>query len=92
MIAPGFIDGTEGVERLTPRDKKGGKVSYSRYPAGRMGHVKDIGNAAVFLFSDVASYISGQIIAVDGGSHHLQGSFVPYPESVLVPMVKRAKL
>ena len=37
-------------------------------PLGRMGHVDDIANAALFLASDEAGYISGQTICVDGGA------------------------
>ena len=34
---------------------------------GRMGTAEEVANAVVFLASDVASYITGQILAVDGG-------------------------
>ena len=36
-------------------------------PLGRMGEPEDIANAAVFLASDKASYITGQVLLVDGG-------------------------
>jgi len=85
VIAPGPIANTEGMDRLTPRNEKGEKVSFSGYPVGRQGDVRDVASSAVFLFSDAASYITGQVIAVDGGSMHLQGSMMPYPESVLDP-------
>jgi NAD(P)-dependent dehydrogenase (short-subunit alcohol dehydrogenase family) len=39
----------------------------SRIPAGRVGTPEDIGPLAVFLCSPGASYITGQIIWVDGG-------------------------
>jgi len=52
---------------------------------GRKGDSRDIANAAVFLFSDAASFISGQVLVVDGGSEHLRGPALPYPESVLDP-------
>jgi len=54
-------------------------------PVGRLGDVKDIANAAVFLFSDAASYITGQVIPVDGGWEHLRTTQLPYPQSVLDP-------
>ena len=38
-------------------------------PMARMGHVDDIANCALFLASDESSYISGEIIRVDGGAH-----------------------
>jgi len=37
-------------------------------PLGRMGHVDDIANAALFLASDESAYISGQTICVDGAA------------------------
>jgi len=36
-------------------------------PVGRMGLPEDIANAVVFLASDESSYITGQVIVVDGG-------------------------
>ena len=36
-------------------------------PLGRLGTVEDIGNAALFLATDEAAYITGQTIVVDGG-------------------------
>lgn len=83
VIAPGPIAGTEGMDRLSP---KSNKADYTvGYPVGREGDVKDIGNATVFLFSDAASYITGQVLPVDGGSEHMRHQFLPYPQSVLDP-------
>ncbi|KAJ7035128.1 hypothetical protein C8F04DRAFT_1099152 [Mycena alexandri] len=82
VIAPGAIANTEGMDRL------GGKGPNARpglYPLGRMGEISDIANATVFLFSDAASYITGQVLPVDGGSEHLRELVVPYPLSVLEP-------
>jgi len=42
-------------------------------PMGRAGHVDEIAGAAVFLASDLASYITGQTIHVDGGTHAAGG-------------------
>ena len=36
-------------------------------PQGKLGRVEDIGNAALFLATDEARYITGQTIVVDGG-------------------------
>ena len=45
----------------------------------------DIANAAVFLFSDAASFISGTVLVVDGASEHIRAPQLPYPDSVLDP-------
>lgn len=83
MIAPGPIAGTEGMDRLSPKGRASG--GWPAIPAGRFGDVKDIENATVFLFSDAAAYITGQILPVDGGADHLRSQFLPYPQSVLDP-------
>jgi NAD(P)-dependent dehydrogenase (short-subunit alcohol dehydrogenase family) len=43
------------------------EASVRRIPLGRIGHVRDVAAAAVFLCSPAASLITGQLIAVDGG-------------------------
>ena len=55
-------------------------------PLGRAGSVKDIANAAVFLFSDAASFITGQVIPVEGGNEHLRVFLLPYTQAVLDPL------
>ena len=54
-------------------------------PLGRDGDVRDIANVTVFLFSDAARFITGQIFPVDGGCEHLRTLPLPYPESVVDP-------
>ncbi|PIL30007.1 hypothetical protein GSI_07918 [Ganoderma sinense ZZ0214-1] len=82
VIAPGPIAGTEGIDRLTT---KGSPTALGAEPTGRAGSVQDIANAAVFLFSPAARYITGQALAVDGASEHLRAFQLPYPEAVLDP-------
>ena len=69
-IAPGGIDGTEGMLRLL-KDKQ---TFIDKVPLHRMGTTKDIADTTVFLFSPAASYITGTVLVVDGGSWHLGSS------------------
>lgn len=62
-IAPGFID-TEMTENLS-QDLK--EKMLQQIPLGRVGTTEDVANAVVFLASDKAAYISGQVLGVDGG-------------------------
>ncbi|KAI6129268.1 hypothetical protein EDD16DRAFT_1211319 [Pisolithus croceorrhizus] len=92
VIAPGAIANTEGMSRLSSQISRL-TASLLPYPLGRAGEVQDVASAAVFLFSHAASYITGQVLAVDGGYEHVRASQVPYPEAVLdpksiVPMTK----
>lgn len=66
-IAPGYID--TDMTRVLSDDIKDGIVS--QIPLKRMGQVSDIADAAVFLVSDRASYITGQVLSVDGGMNML---------------------
>ncbi|WP_339094485.1 SDR family oxidoreductase [Deinococcus sp. VB343] len=72
-IIPGPIDGTEGMARLAPDEKSRQRVEKS-VPLGRMGVPQDIANAALFLVSDAASYVTGVILPVDGGQNMLGGA------------------
>ncbi len=62
-IAPGFIK-TEMTDKLPETVKED---YLSKIPLGKFGEVEDVCNLVNFLVSDEASYISGQIIQVDGG-------------------------
>jgi NAD(P)-dependent dehydrogenase (short-subunit alcohol dehydrogenase family) len=70
-IVPGPIEGTEGVKRLFSEARATEFIN--AIPLRRMGTVDDIGQAAVFLASPLASYISGCVVVVDGGQN-LAGS------------------
>jgi 3-oxoacyl-[acyl-carrier protein] reductase len=62
-VAPGFI-GTDMTEALPAEARE---VLLKQVPAGRSGTPEDVASAVCFLASDEASYITGQVIAVDGG-------------------------
>jgi len=85
VIAPGPIAGTVGMDRLSSQDTKANEAAIRRIPLQRMGVVGDIANAAVWLFSNAANWITGQVIVVDGGEWHTSSLTLPYPESVLDP-------
>jgi len=65
-VVPGPIDGTEGMARLAPTETIRKKV-VDGVPLGRFGTPEDIGNACLFLASDLAGFVTGAIIPVDGG-------------------------
>jgi NAD(P)-dependent dehydrogenase (short-subunit alcohol dehydrogenase family) len=72
-IAPGPIEGTEGMRRLVPGGEELHRRLQTAIPLGRYGAVEDIAAAAVFLASPLASYITGAPLVVDGGQN-LPGS------------------
>ncbi len=63
VVAPGMID-TEMLQGM-PDDAREGLLS--RVPLGRLGEPQDIADITLFLASDRARYITGQIFVVDGG-------------------------
>jgi len=65
-IAPGPIDDTEGMTRLAPGDVK--KRLEAAIPIGRFGRIDEIASVAVFLATDAASLIHGEVIVADGGA------------------------
>ncbi len=63
-IAPGTID-TDIIGDYTEEKKK---VRASNIPVGRLGQPVDIAYAALYLASDMGSYVNGEILGVNGGS------------------------
>ncbi|KYH28737.1 3-oxoacyl-[acyl-carrier-protein] reductase FabG [Clostridium thermopalmarium DSM 5974] len=64
-IAPGYIE-TDMTEVLSDKVKEQIKANI---PLKRLGTPKDIANVVAFLSSEDASYITGQVLSVDGGMH-----------------------
>jgi len=65
VVAPGMID-TDMTKAITD----GAKVDWAeQIPLGRLGTVEDVASAVCFLASDEASYITGHVLAVNGGMY-----------------------
>lgn len=62
-IAPGFIKSAM-TDKLTDAVKQ---EYYKAIPLGRFGETEDVANVVAFLASDLAKYITGQVIHIDGG-------------------------
>ncbi len=65
-VSPGTIR-TPGVEKYMEDEPKQGAMLLQSMPMQRLGEPEEIAEAVVFLLSDRASYITGQVLSVDGG-------------------------
>ena len=63
-IAPGFIE-TDMTHYL--KEGEGAKAFIEKIPLGRFGKTEDVANVALFLASDLSSYVTGQVISTCGG-------------------------
>lgn len=62
-VSPGVIE-TDMMASFTEADKE---ALTEEIPLSRLGSVEDVANAVAFLCSERASYITGQVISVNGG-------------------------
>lgn len=65
-VAPGFCDAPM-LHELLAGDTDAAEASRRRIPLGRFGEPTEIGHAVAFLCSDLARYMTGAVVAVDGG-------------------------
>lgn len=86
-IAPGPIGDTEGMRRLAPGEA--GKALADSIPLARLGKIEDIAQAALFLVSSGASFITGETLVVDGGHWLAKPPFVP--KAVVEQLMASAK-
>ena len=63
VVAPGFID-TAMTAAMTEDAKK---ALFTQIPLERLGTPRDVAGIVAFLSSEYASYITGQVVVVDGG-------------------------
>ena len=64
-VSPGFIK-TEMTDKI---DEEFRKVLISKIPSGNLGTAEDVSNCVAFLASDMANYINGETIHVNGGMY-----------------------
>ncbi|MES2646391.1 MAG: glucose 1-dehydrogenase [Bacteroidota bacterium] len=77
-IAPGAILTpmvAEAFKQVNPQDPKAAETEYAKAnPTKRLGVPEEVAKVVAFLLSDDASYVSGQIIAIDGGQSNSYGN------------------
>ena len=68
-IAPGWIRSTLSDDYINaqPNSERAWQDLYRMHPVGRIGEPEDIGKLVVYLASDDASFMTGQVIVIDGG-------------------------
>ncbi len=64
-VTPGFIV-TDMTENMTDKARE---AMIEQIPLGRLGESEDVANAVLFLASDQSSYITGQVLGVNGGMY-----------------------
>jgi 7-alpha-hydroxysteroid dehydrogenase len=71
VIAPGLIE-TDALATVLDDDRRSTALALT--PARRLGTVRDVADAAVYLASDAASFVTGKVLEIDGG---INGPYLP---------------
>lgn len=67
-IAPGFVlSNPNSIKQFESYGKEGQRALINRFALKRLGAAEDIANGALFFASDYANWITGQVLAIDGG-------------------------
>lgn len=66
-VAPGYIRTAQALSRENSLGPEGLEAAASFIPMGRVGEPEDIADVILFLASDAARYMTGQVVTVDGG-------------------------
>ena len=66
-IAPGVIETPQSLDPINSLGPDGVREFAARVPVGRNGQPEDIAYTFLFLASEEASYLTGQVLLVDGG-------------------------
>ena len=66
-VAPGYIRTAQALSEQHSLGPAGLEQAASFIPAGRVGEPEDIADVILFLASDAARYMTGQVVTVDGG-------------------------
>ena len=64
-VSPGFIQ-TNMTDKIDPKFKE---IIVSKIPSNRLGNPSDVANVVIFLSSDLADYITGETVHVNGGMY-----------------------
>jgi len=70
LVAPSLTDTPLANSLLSSDEKR--KANADRHPLKKIGTTKDIADAAIFLLTDKSSWITGQVLHVDGGMGNLK--------------------
>ena len=77
-IAPGAILTpmvAEAFKQINAEDPKAAETEYASHnPIRRLGQPQEVGNLVAYLLSDENGYVSGQVIAIDGGESNMYGN------------------